>query len=165
MIRSRKAFDSTYCGIRRILVCRRTMAWKSEAETTDAAVASSQLDLLKSPARKTKPKLLFPWVHSPDPPRRLIEREAHFRGNRVFDYKTSCTTISALTARAHLEVPFWKILLGSNSWKEELADNCSWAFCQSVAGILSNTYDGTFCRNDNVLYVAHIQYVGPLGFI
>ena len=129
-------------------LCRRTIryrtfAWKSEAEGASSATNDdSKLNLLKSTAKKTTPKLLFPWHHSSDHPRRLAEREANF--SEGISYHTSCKIISALTARAHLKVPLWNVLLGAG-WSQDLADSCSWAFLQSVAGILTNTYDGT-CR-------------------
>lgn len=122
---------------------RTSLAFKSQADgasTSDDEVAA-KLHLLKSPAKKTSPKVLFPWHHSPDHPRRLAEREANF--SEGISYKTSCQVITALTARAHLKVPLWDMLMGSQ-WSQDLADSCSWAFAQSVASILSNTYNGTF---------------------
>lgn len=119
----------------------RSFAWKSQADgtsTSDDDVAA-KMDLLKSPAKKTAPKVLFPWHHSPDHPRRLAEREANF--SEGISYDTSRQIITALTARAYLGVPLWDVLMGSQ-WRQDLADSCSWAFVQSVASILSDSYKG-----------------------
>lgn len=98
-------------------------------------------DLLRCPAKKIDPPLLFPWRHTSDLPPRLVERQKKYSYNWM-SYDTSTFGISALTARMYLGVPFTRLL--GESWKRELAESCSWAFAQGVAGILSNVYEVPF---------------------
>ena len=128
-----------------IVNCR-PFALKSQANGTSTTSSdddvAAKLDILKSPAKKTTaPKVLFPWHHSSDHPRRLADREANF--SERMSYDTSREIITTLTARAYLKVPLWDLIIGSQ-WNKNLAESCSWAFVQSVASILSDNYKGRF---------------------
>jgi len=57
-------------------------------------------------------------------------------------YETSQWMINSLTAKAYLQAPFLDLLLG-DSWTNQLAESCSFAFAQGVASVLSNVYKGT----------------------
>eukprot|EP00934_Nitzschia_sp_Nitz4_P005750 Nitzschia sp. Nitz4//scaffold183_size43938//7266//8359//NITZ4_007265-RA/size43938-augustus-gene-0.69-mRNA-1//1//CDS//3329539599//5740//frame0 len=87
--------------------------------------------------------LLFPWRHSPRPLPRLDPDSDEFAqvgqllGGNV--YSSNQTSDAVLAAYIFMDTP-WYRMLNFSSWKQELADNMSWAFTQGVAGILSNVY-------------------------
>ena len=121
-------------------VCRRDALWASEAE--GASGTKSDLDLLCSPAKKTTPPLLFPWRHGTELPPRLLQRKDSHQDS-LTSYESSALGITTMTAGFYFhEMSFFRLLAGR--WRNELAESCSWAFVQGLAGILSNTYHGAW---------------------
>ena len=93
-----------------------------------------------------KEPIVFPWRHEAERVSRVIPGTPEYvtRGPLLSSTKMTPgnSTINAYaTAFTFLDVP-WYELLFFNSWKSELTDSVSWAFCQGVAGILSNLYRG-----------------------
>ena len=109
--------------------------------TSTATTDETNEDFLKCAAKKVTPPLLFPWRHGNELPQRLLDRERDFDSN-VVTYETSQWMINSLTAKAYLQAPFLSLLLG-DSWTNQLAESCSFAFAQGVASVLSNVYKGT----------------------
>ena len=111
-----------------------------EAEGT-ASADKERLDLLRSPAKKTTPPLLFPWRSSDTPsliPR--VKERIKISAEKGSNYESHAWSIATVTGWQYLDIPFYSVL--SNGWKTDLADSFAWAFVQGVLAVLSNTYDG-----------------------
>lgn len=112
--------------------------WATHAEGTSAD--KSDWELLRSPAKKTTPPLLFPWRHGTELPQRLIKRQETMKDESI-TYDVSTTGISTMTAAFYFSnVSFFRLF--GNQWKTDLAESCSWAFFQGLACILSDVYHG-----------------------
>ena len=105
--------------------------------------------------RASRPPL-FPWRHSPellprlDPTRVEYEEIGDLLGGGVTKSSTTMPTTrrqwwdeERATAWLFLNVPLTQVAF-FNDWKQDMADDMSWAFTQGVAGILSNVYQGRF---------------------
>lgn len=109
-------------------------AAKEESKEGDDILSSSEEE-------PNEIKVIFPWRHDATPLPRLVEGTLdHARlGQRL---STATSNIGSpemntwASAFMFLDVPLYQFLFFS-SWKEELADNMSWAFTQGVAGLLS----------------------------
>ena len=93
-----------------------------------------------------KEPIVFPWRHQEECISRVVPGTLEYatKGQLLSSTKMTAgnSTLNAYaTAFMFLDVPLYQLLF-FNSWKAELADSVSWAFCQGVAGILSNIYRG-----------------------
>ena len=103
-----------------------------------------------------QPVVVFPWRHEELPLPRWVKgtQEYEQEGHLLFSVHTTTNTNKGRTSRESLgdptmnmlvtafmflEVPLYQILFFS-SWKEELAENMSWAFPKGVAGLLSHVF-------------------------
>jgi hypothetical protein len=112
---------------------RPTTVCKSQVE---GALSTTPTDLLRSPAKKTSPSVLFPWHHSLSIPSRLLERER----NPVPGLLNSPFFISVMTAGSYMNLPIWR--MPGQGWRRNLAESCSWAFFQGLHEMMSNVYEG-----------------------
>jgi len=104
---------------------------------TTAADAAAAEELLKSRARASPPRPIFPWRS--EPLERPLPRLDPSAGND--EYRPPYAYhIQRLTAYWFLRVPLWQCLLGFGAWRQDLADSMGYAFQQAVTGILTNIY-------------------------
>ena len=116
--------------------------WATQAE--GASTKPEDLELLKSPAKKTVPPLLFPWRHGTELPERLIQRQELLK-NETISYDVSTVGIATMTAAFYFNhVSFFQIF--GNQWRTDLAESCSWAFFQGLTSILSKAYNGAYTQ-------------------
>ena len=104
---------------------------------TTAADAAAAEELLKSRARASPPRPIFPWRS--EPLERPLPRLDPSAGNEEFR-PPYAYHIQRLTAYWFLRVPLWQCLLGFGAWRQDLADSAGYAFQQAVTGILTNIY-------------------------
>ena len=154
--------------IRKALLCRKSTAlrrlrngnndviFKSQAEGSASTTSENDFDLLKSPAKKIEPPLLFPWRHDSCLPPRLATRKSNFT-SKLISYEFSTQSLTALTARAYLGVPLLRLI--NNSWQREFAESCSFCFSVGVAGILSNIYEGKLVQRHMERIPSRIIYL------
>ena len=116
----------------------------SESRNVVSAPPPVQEEILNRMPKKDP--ILFPWRHQEECIPRVIPGtpEHATKGNLLSSTKMTPgnSTLNAYaTAYMFLDVPLYELIF-FNSWKAELTESISWAFCQGVAGILSNLYRG-----------------------
>jgi len=127
----------------------RRIATKSKVQSAEAN-AETEFFFNKR-AHRVKNPILFPWRHAEEPLPRLIPETDEFMlhggyvGPNMPALPQTGRASMLLASAISLEIPWWKII--TRSWEQDLANQMAWAFSQSVAGILSNTYRVPF---DNI---------------
>ena len=129
------------------------------SDKNKGSVASSSFDestttaglgdkILKAPFQRVgtvnRPPF-FPWRHSSELLPRLDRSSLEFYdkgqllGGNIYSSHPLLDEIA--TAWIFMNVPWYKMIF-IQDWRDELAENMSWAFVQGMAGILSNVYQG-----------------------
>jgi hypothetical protein len=86
--------------------------------------------------KSSQEQKVFPWrENATEPLSRLLEK------NDLSGLPNSNRSrfIKKLTVGIEMKVPLWQLFL-TGSWEQDLAQNCSWAFRNALAGLLSRTF-------------------------
>lgn len=79
---------------------------------------------------------LFPWRHSPEPIKRVLEKD-NLSGLPIA--KQNDTFFHQVMLGSMLQRDWYELLMPS-VWKESLADDCAWAFQKGVSALLSRVF-------------------------
>jgi len=81
--------------------------------------------------------VFFPWYHSEDMVPRMESEIGMVEASRK---RRLGVKVWEGSTRYLMGVPLSEIFFGNDEWREELAENSSWAFCHGMASLLSHLY-------------------------